>query len=286
MTTSVRPEETPLEKSGNKWATVGVGGVHGKEAVAGGQFLLYVDIAWEEDAPERREEVESIRVHLSHDGATIGHSFLKRVNPDKRQGDQQRIAIPVQVTETTLSELENRRTAGEGIELFAKIRAFVRSQQGPDMVPMDFELALPESKWNDILAGMEYLESYLVRFPLGGEAIPERFSDAVDSYREARNLHRRGDYKQAIGNCREVFEQLPDESPFGAQFGPHGSSVEDFQTFKDWTPYERLEHVLEAIRHVTHLGHHPMEGKSPGEADSEFVLSSVGALLNRALSEA
>lgn len=283
MTTSIGTKERPLGRSGSNWATLKVGGVRGEEAVAGGQLLLYLDLTWGCSEAERTR-VEAIQVHMEHQGATLGTASLKWLTQDRREDLEPRLPIRIQVTETTLSELENRRTAGEGIELFAKIRAFVRSShQGPDMVSTHFKLALPESKWNDILSDMEYLESYIVRFPLGGEAIPELLSEAVESYREARDLHRQGHYEQSIGKCREVFEHLPDEIPFDAPFGSKGPGGEDFENCRGWKPYDRLENVKDSLRHVTHVGHHSMDGKDMGEADSRFLLTTIGALLNRTM---
>jgi hypothetical protein len=137
------------------------------------------------------------------------------------------------------------------------------------------------SAWIQILVQLCYETSYLtIQIPIvsSSDSIGE-LGEPATALQAAIEAFRRGDYSDAIADCRPALDAFRD-----ADQGQFNLKPWDTSAARD----ERFYWVQQALRHLTHLAHHPTAAAAGGvngqsirwrRAEAEAVIALLAALI-------
>ena len=143
------------------------------------------------------------------------HSLIDAALWDPNQRYQGHLVIPL--NSETLARIEEERA---GTDLTFRIESRVRLcavvQQGTEQllgVPYETRFAdgqytIPQSDWIKILRGLNWSELDLLEIPSAAISASPNLARAYKRLEDGQNFYRRGDWEEAMSNCRKAFEAL------------------------------------------------------------------------------
>ena len=192
--------------------------------------------------------------------------------------------ITVDLDQRQLDEIERLRNCGQIVFMFRLGGLLHHRGQILWMQPSNHTLSyeVSGSDWIDVLRQLGYGTSYVsVEVPVPSVAgSTGHVQTAAIALEAAMTASRRGDYDEAVADCRPGFDALQevDKSNFA---------------LKPWDPAaskdERFYWIQRSLRHLTHLPHHPNDPVA-GEpatgprvnwqrADAEAAIALLAALV-------
>jgi len=134
-----------------------------------------------------------------------------------------------------------------------------------------------QSVWIEALERMRYTEMMLLEVPLLKDEASGRFPKAVKFLKQAQEHVRRGQYREAVGVCRDALEALATVLPDAARQVPGNK--------KERSKEDRLLLVRRALKNLTHPAHHGDDASQSIEwdrTDAVGVLSITTMLVQMA----
>ena len=122
-------------------------------------------------------------------------------------------------------------------------------------------VTVPQSNWARLIQGASYASILTVELALPDVGLSGDLDQAVRAVRNAQAAYRRGDYEEAVADCREGLAVLT-------------RSGDDRFDMKGWSrsagKEERFWRAQRAVLHVTHAAHHPEDqGLTHSQADEQ-----------------
>lgn len=154
----------------------------------------------------------------------------------------------------TLDQLEAMEELRSGRDLVLGLQPGGYLHTDGDMYrlyPSNHQLSVTvsQSDWVRLLQGANYVSILTVELPMPDSAAPGDLTQAVQSLDKARAAYLRGDYEEAVADCREGLVVLA------------RSGDDRFDSKKKWSSNagkrERFWRVQRALLSVTNLAHHP-----------------------------
>lgn len=184
-----------------------------------------------------------------------------------------------------LDEIERKRQGGSltfvvrfgGVAYFGgKVGALY-----PDNHTLLYQVG--SSDWQQVLSQFMYGTYLNVEIPLiSPNGLTGDVQRAAQALQEGMSAFRRGDYEEAVADCRPGLDALEESDQ-----GKFSSKPGDRAAGKD----ERLYWVQRSLRTLTHLAHHPNDPTVIGDglpararwerADAEAVISLLAALIRQ-----
>ncbi|MBA5606783.1 hypothetical protein H3H36_15610 [Duganella sp. FT3S] len=148
---------------------------------------------------------------------------------------------------------------------------------------------LIESDWRNVVVTLGYADILVLGFeiPTGKEGAAA--ADAARCLRQAQDDLLRGKYDAVVSQCRLAVEGI---SIGSAEASAASVSVAKYTNGKErklMTKSERALFIGEAIRHFTHLAHHPNPDGTQetfNRAEAQAILACTVAFVDGALSRA
>ncbi len=244
--------------------------------------------AWTE-IQERSTVCESIRARIlvARPGAApvaLGWAIPESVvslRPTIYSGRSQ-ILFDLDLTSAQLHAIEELRSGGD-LQFDVHFTGDAIGPQGSIQVHDRISYRVNISDWSHVLRDLGYSDILIVGAELPLVDADSPLLGVSQCIRRAYDCLHKGLYDVAVGQCRQAFEAL--YSIEGAQKLAN-ESVERFKTKKNsMSKTERERFMVEAVRHYTHLAHHPDEGAIVefSRADATTVLALTIAALSNAV---
>lgn len=146
------------------------------------------------------------------------------------------------------------------------------------------------SRWADILQQVGYGSYRLIAVPATPSERGGLLIEALRRTDEAQQLilaaKMSTDYSRAVGACRDALEQIA--KAFGSEKLDKSGRLAVLKDVRDADVRDRLDAALDAIRTLTHLGHHDADTAVPAppreftRGQAEFVLHTTLAAIGLA----
>jgi hypothetical protein len=244
--------------------------------------------AWTE-VQERPTVCENIRARIlvARPGAApvaLGWAIPESVvslRPTIYSGRSQ-LLFDLDLTGAQLHAIEELRSGGD-LQFDVQFTGDAQGPQGNAQVHDRISYRVNISEWSHVLRDLGYSDILVVgaELPLVDAGSP--LLGVSQCIRRAYDYLHKGLYDVAVGQCRQAFEAL--YSIEGAQKLAN-ESVERFKSKKaSMSKTERERFMAEAVRHYTHLAHHPDDGVMVefSRADATTVLALTIAALSSAV---
>lgn len=206
-----------------------------------------------------------------------------RADPWTRTHDQLTLDLNFQ----QLDEIERKRQGGSltFVIKFGGI-AYYGARFGtlyPDNQTLMYQVG--SSDWQQILNQLEYGNFLNVEIPfIAPSGITDPLRQAAEALQQSLIAFRRGDYEEAVADCRPGLDALEENDRGRFNLKPW-----DRAAVKD----ERVYWVQHALRHLTHLAHHPNDPVAVGDGvsahdrwsrtDAEAVIGLLAAVIRQRL---
>ncbi len=140
---------------------------------------------------------------------------------------------------------------------------------------LDFQVN--QSSWLSLLEQIGFRRVMLFELPVPDASSSPQLATAVDHLSKAQQAYGRGEYREAVGACRDVLESLSE-----ALRDKDAVSKEDFENLRDKDKAARLRLLRRALIVLTHPARHADEVSAAIEwqrIDAFSILSMVAALV-------
>lgn len=205
----------------------------------------------------------------------------RRVDPWTRTHDQLTLELDFQ----QLDEIERRRQGGS---LTFTIKLGGIAHHGgkfctlyPDNHTLMYQVG--SSDWQQLLNQLEYGNFLSVEIPfIAPNGLTGPLRQAAEALQQGIVAFRRGDYEEAVADCRPGLDALDESDRARFSLKPW-----DRAAGKD----ERVYWIQHALRHLAHLAHHPNDPAIAGDetsagarwsrTDAEAVIGLLAALIRQ-----
>lgn len=169
---------------------------------------------------------------------------------------------------------------GEGLIFSARLAGLARWNSGVQRVEEDnAALHVNQGTWVEVLGELGYQKTLLLEVPVPDASSHPEMSEAVGHLACAQQAMYRGDWREAVGSCRDVLESL--SRALGDVEEVRNATVKSDPKADRTT---RLRGVRKALKNLCHPARHADEHAARIEwsrADALSVVSMVAALLGQ-----
>jgi hypothetical protein len=205
---------------------------------------------------------------------------LRRAAWGRRENDQ----LILGVDHRQLDEIEQKRDGGRLTFIFTIGGLLHHRGMVVPLRPNNHTLMyeVGASTWVELLAQLGYGTYLTIEVPFtSADGLTGPVQQAAQALQEAMDAFRRGDYEEAVADCRPGLDALrdADKGKFSAKWLDQSANRE-----------ERFSWVQRSLLSVAHLAHHPndpavtgeeaaSEATRPSRADAEAVISMLASLV-------
>jgi hypothetical protein len=196
-------------------------------------------------------------------------------------GERSLMYLVADLDRSRLAALEEIRA---GKEITLTVRLNLELQEGGStsntIVLMDY--ALKRDAWLEILKSLGFADRMLVDIPSLSPPSNPRVAQAFEYLQGARDALLEGEYREAVGRCRDVLEAL--SLALGDQDRMRPETEALFANTRMLDKEERLQVVRRALKLLTHPARHADDVAAQIEwtrADAFTIVHMVAALLAR-----
>jgi hypothetical protein len=192
------------------------------------------------------------------------------------------LLFDLDLTSAQLHAIEELRSGGD-LQFEVQFSGDAQGPNGATQVHDRISHRANMSDWGHVLRELGYADILVVGVELPSVEASSPLFGVTQCIRRAYDCLHKGLYDVAVGQCRQAFEAL--YMIEGVQ-KLATESVERFKTKKAaMSKTERERFMAEAVRHYTHLAHHPDEGAMVefSRADATTVLALTIAALSNAV---
>ena len=185
------------------------------------------------------------------------------------------LTFHIDLDRARLEALEETRSGGD-LQLTMQYYApFVPEEGRPYLLSGQAGLTISQSDWLRTLGEIEYARTVLIEVPVADARSEPELAAAAGFLSRAQQAMMRGEYREAVGLCRDVMEEMEKALPGGV-------GEPEFKDLKAKNKSERLALMRRAMRVFTHPARHRDEVSARFEwsrHDAVFAITTVAALL-------
>jgi hypothetical protein len=275
-------QEARLSYGGHHVATLfSPTNISGQAAIRGGQLIVGCPLRTHAPKPNTWCRVidAHARLLLEPGSRLVTQSFLLNsvdAACQEKDEDHGEVTLAFHLDADLVRALDQCRTHGRDHELDFKLWGSVTlsGPGGPKPIQAILQFSMTKSDWHRVVKEMKYGSFATFESPIEGSALPPSLTTAGAHLRTAIQLLRDGNWKNAVSECREVFEKI---ETLGVAAGPQRADWADKNLRENWDLRTRIAFVRQAIRHLTNVAHHGAAGTSPDEA--RFAVFATGAIV-------
>ncbi len=167
------------------------------------------------------------------------------------------ISFFLDLDKSRVNAIEKMRNGGD---LYFKLRIYGQAdgEQGPWPAQDELLISVNQKAWRVALKQMDFEDFLLFEIPLPIDEIQGELKESISLLEKAKEFFLSGFYDDTVATCRKVLESF---SKARKEDKKKASAVSAFREKrqKGMTKEQRGLFLKEALRHYTHLAHHPME---------------------------
>jgi hypothetical protein len=206
---------------------------------------------------------------------------------DWRGGDEI-LAVDASLEYRTIAILNSARTKPmEDVQLGYQFEIVTVGHHGRDHARYEARHRIPGSDWAALLERAQYAALAVIEIPLSGTPVPAGFEPAMAAYAKALTHLGRCEWSDAIGACRQVYDDL-DTLVDSTEPAAKWESFRERTSRESMTFQERRAGIRLMIRNATHVGHHSVPQTSSNGPiqsiaadDAKYVVELTGVALKR-----
>jgi hypothetical protein len=197
-------------------ADVHVQSLHGRPGLGFCQLAVQLSVTL-----RGRQDADKLRItdlagdlmvqERNHIGPLIGRMQASGDLPLETQTYQQdRVpALAMALSRERVAAIEALRVGRDlGLRLVVTGQVEQVSTGEAERVRLELNHTASQSDWVKVLDGMGYRKTLLLEIPMPADDAPEELKQAVEHLRHAQDLMIRGEYRDAVGACRDVLQQM------------------------------------------------------------------------------
>lgn len=192
----------------------------------------------------------------------------------------QPFTLAIGLSRDQLRALESLRRESSELALRARFEVLAYGPFGIERLSAPGSIRLGGSEWHRALTDMNFADSVAFDVTVPKGSTPAEFEDARAAFERACARWRSADYHGVVGACREVLEALggcPGVLP-----APPPAAEWNTSQKRSWSLEQRTAFLISAVRHLTHLAHHPGEPQLPADV-AHMVLLQTSLLMRASL---
>jgi hypothetical protein len=196
-------------------------------------------------------------------------------------GERLLMYLVADLDRSRLSALEEIR-AGNEITLTVRLNLELQEGDSTTWTVVLMDHALKRDAWLEILKNLGFADRMLLEVPSLSPPSNPRLAQVFEHLQRAQNALLEGEYREAIGRCRDVLEALSLALGDGDRTRPEVEAL--FANSRTLDKDERLQALRRALKLLTHPARHADEVAQQIEwtrADALTVVHIVAALLAR-----
>ena len=163
------------------------------------------------------------------------------------------ILMEVELDQTRLEAVEAIRL-GAGLRFAVPIRAQLEIDGESVVVHDPMALEVNQGTWVENLATMGYAEIRLIEVPVLDSSVYPDLAGAVGDLTAARKSMHNGDWREAVGRCRDALESIGLELGDGDDVDPSVRHL--FANTRRMSKRERTQFLRRALKLMTHPARH------------------------------
>ncbi len=190
-------------------------------------------------------------------------------------GMSSQLVLDMDLDRSRLEALEDVRN-GADLQLSLMVYSTLEDASGntrPHTQQMNH--TINQGVWVRILEAMDYQKRLLLEVPVPDVQAPPGLKDAVNLLARAQDAMARGDYRDAVGGCRDVVERIDSALKLTVD-----QAV--FENNREKTKSERLKLIIRGLKVFTHPAKHSDDVSVTIEwnrIDASFAISAVAAVI-------
>ncbi len=264
--------------SGRYWATGNVKQVQGQRGLGFYRLIFLTVLNVESGDSAVGERLSTMSTDVAAAGRTLG-----RANAQPHQlpiapanyAQERQVNFELDLDRARLEAIESVRNGGD-ITFNITFFPTLADQSGQlRQTTAQAAFVANQSTWAGVLEQMDYQKVMLLELPVpDGVQFPE-LAAAARSLAQAQQAMARGDYREAVGLCRDVLEEV--------MLALKDDDIIDFTGTREMDKAKRLRLLRRAARVFTHPARHKDEVAVALEwnrVDAASTISLVAALLN------
>jgi len=265
--------------SGRQWASGNVKQVQGQRGLGFYRLIFIVMLNLETSDSVMGDRLTSMVAEVNAGGRAVG-----RANPTPSQlpimpanyAQERQVNLELELDRARLEAIENVRN-GADLTFNITLYSTLADQTGqPRQTTAQAAYTANQSTWIAVLAQMEYQKVMLLELPVPDAQQSPELAAAAATLAQAQQAMSRGDYRQAVGLCRDIMDQVN-------QALSDDDNLEEFANLRQKSKADRVRLLRRALRVFTHPAHHPNDAEKQfdwNRIDAASTISIVAALLN------
>ena len=272
--------------AGRRWGTVAVESVSGQRAVGFSRLLIGLKLPVStrpsgspDDVPF--ETLAAMPVELMVGGP--GGGYVGRSEPfpaqlpieDALYDFDRHLQLAFDLDRLRLEAIENARNGSDLTLTFNLFPALLNRIGQTRQTSQQLVYLIDQSRWLKVLADLGYQRTLLIEVAVPQGQHSPSMAKALEHLAGAQALMARGDYREAVGRCREVLDAIKVELA--------DDDLVDFKGASEMHKADRLRLVRRGLYSLTSAAHHMDEVTRQFEwnrADAVSAVSMVAAVLN------
>ena len=283
-----------LEIAGETLAEVSILEIAAKQGLGFYQLIVNVNLRLRPWDPKQPAMITEVQGQLSAARPGRSQVLIGRLHPvyppvlieSGAKFAMRGLELEVQVSPQQMELLEEFRDGGK-LMFAADLRARVFHRGKPQQLGLTLSHHVNQVDWLELLESVGHSRTLLLEVPAPAGKEDSLFGKALDHLRQAETSIRRGEFRDAVGQCRDVLESLTHAR--GEQNDQVPGAAHLFHNVKTMSKDERVKVVRNALRYLTHQARHVDENTVNVEfhrQDASFILTMVAAVLRREIEEA
>lgn len=288
--------------NGSDVASVSFSGMSGQNALGGWRLLFTLTFETKQvsQAPHlscKAEGIYDLRAHVSVSTESAAQVFLgvahcrqQRSMTIRDYNQQEGRTFDLTLLDGQLAALEKMRGAG-GVTFHFDVYAEGNGTVGPWALETTLKKEFNLSEWTKFLRDLGAAEYLCVPLLLPKAASGDPHESAINYLRQAQSFMLQGEYRAAVGSCREALELLTTIQEEAVEPGGPLSAAGVLDAFnkkrRNMSRAQRIVFLRIATTHLTHLGHHPPENSRDvlSRQDASLAIAACAGLISASMTE-
>ncbi len=264
--------------SGRQWASGNVKQISGQRGLGFYRLTFVLMLNVETSDSVLGERLTTMAADIFAGGRPLG-----RANPIPQQlpimpanyAQERQVNFEIELDRARLEAIEDVRNGADLTFNLTLSSTLIDSAGQPRQTNAQTAYTANQSTWVAALEQMDYRKVMLLELPMPDAHLSPELAAAATSLGQAQQAMARGDYREAVGLCRDVLEEimraLKDDDNI------------DFSGAREMDKAKRLRLLRRAARVFTHPARHRDEVTASFEwnrIDAASTISIVAALLN------
>lgn len=268
------------------FANVKVLRVHGEEGLGCHRLLFETEFALRAFEPEEEQALTQLsgRLAVQGPGGSLCYvGLLQTKNPSalvqgSRQAHQHTEILEAELERLRLERIEDLR-AGKGLTFVLDIGGVVQERGRPHRVSTQVTHQVNQGTWVEILGGLGYQRMLLLELPVFDASNAPELASAVGHLERAQQALLGGEWRDAVGRCRDVYECIAQTVGDSEVRDPEVQTL--FERARSMDKAARYRTIRRALKLMADAARHVDSQYDWNRTDALSMISMTSAIINQ-----